>query len=333
MNQPYRRFLQYVKRRFGPSSTLKHYSSDIHIFIGVVGDKAPEEVTVEDIDHFIEHQIAAGMSPMTINRRLSCIHSCFEFLAGEDPARDWPNPVGSRRHHLKTGKHLPRDVSDQDVTRLFSVIDDTRDQAIFGLMVGAGLRVGEVAALRLDSVEAPTEPVTLARLRVEGKGRKERVVWLSPSLWEVLQTWLRERPQMETDVLFVNRWGRPISISGIQFRLKQYSKEVGVTLSCHRLRHTFARRLVENGLPVDSLAKLLGHSQLKTTQRYIDGADPTVRADFTQAMAGLDTLLVLDQASPPEPAGPQPAPQPQDGLPGRVAETAPTSGLHAILDG
>ena len=55
-------------------------------------------------------------------------------------------------------------------------------------------------------------------------------------------------------------------------------------LSCHQLRHTFARRLVEHDMPVDSLAKLLGHKDLQTTQRYIDGADPTVRADFLEAM-------------------------------------------------
>ncbi len=130
--------------------------------------------------------------------------------------------------------------------------------------------------------------------RVRGKGNRERVVWLTPSLQDVVQTWLRERQAGEHDYVFHNQHGRPISVSGIQYRLKQYCQTTGVALSCHRLRHTFARRLVEQGLPVDSLARLLGHSQLTTTQLYIDGADPTVRADFLAAMAQLENALVVE---------------------------------------
>ena len=63
---------------------------------------------------------------------------------------------------------------------------------------------------------------------------------------------------------------------------------------CHQLRHTFARRLTEKGMPIDSLAKLLGHSDLNTTQLYIDGANPAVREDFLQAMQSLDLLFQTD---------------------------------------
>ncbi len=137
-------FERYIKRRFGQSSTLKHYSSNLNIFIDAVGTKAPEAVTAEDIDGFVDHQIAAGLSPATINRRLASLHTFFECLASEKSERDWPNPV-IQRHRLKTGSHLPRDVPDA-AARLFAVISNERDRAMFGLMVGAGLRVGEVAA-------------------------------------------------------------------------------------------------------------------------------------------------------------------------------------------
>ena len=107
MHQACARFEQYLKRRFGQSSTPKHYISDLRIFLRTVGDKAAEEVTVGDIDGFVGQQIAAAMSPATINRRLSCLHSFFEYLAAEQPERTWPDPVIRRRHHLKTGSHLP----------------------------------------------------------------------------------------------------------------------------------------------------------------------------------------------------------------------------------
>lgn len=117
------------------------------------------------------------------------------------------------------------------------------------------------------------------------------MVWLTPSLWEALQTWLKVRQAVESECLFLSQRGSPISVAGIQYRFRQYCQTAGVTLTCHQLRHTFARRMVENGLPVDSLAKLLGHNDLQSTQRYIDGADPTVRADFAAAMTALESAL------------------------------------------
>jgi integrase len=75
---------------------------------------------------------------------------------------------------------------------------------MFGLMVGAGLRVGEMATLHLDNVEEPTEPGHLAKLRVRGKGNKDRLVWLSESLWDILPAWLKVRPMVEMDRIGLN---------------------------------------------------------------------------------------------------------------------------------
>ncbi len=299
MDQARLRFGEYVKRRFGQSSTYKHYVNDLKIIIQIIGNKAPRQVTAQDVDHFIEAQIAVGMKPTTINRRLASLHSLFEYLAIEDMTEDWPNPVIARRHYLKTGSPLPRDMKEDEMQRLFEVIVDERDRAMFGLMAGAGLRVGEVASLRLDGLEPAARFEQWTKVRVVGKGNKERVVWLTNELWETVQNWLDKRPAVEHPEVFLNHQGRPISVSGIQYRLKQYAQAAGVTVSCHRLRHTFARRLTEQGLAIDSLAKLLGHSRLQSTARYINGADPTVRLDFAQAMQGLASPAKAPVTSPP----------------------------------
>jgi integrase/recombinase XerD len=166
-----------------------------------------------------------------------------------------------------------------------------------------------VAALSQTDMEAPAASGQWAKLRVRGKGNKERMVWLTTSLWERVQAWLKVRPEVESDYLFLSYRGGPLSVAGIQYRLKQHCQAAGVSFSCHQLRHTFGRRLTEHGLPIDSLAKLLGHTRLETTQRYIDGADPTVRHDFTVAMAHLETALSDEPAppvSPPQPVGATP---------------------------
>ncbi len=238
MRQASIRFEKYLKRRFAGSSTAKHYMSDLNIFIQTIGDKTPESVTSLDIDEFVNTQIAAGLAPATINRRLSSLRTFFEYLASEDLTHTWPNPVIWRRHGVKLGEHLPRDVPDADVARLFAGIADPRDRAMFSLMVGAGLRVGEVNTLRLGWLEAPSGTNQLARLRVLGKGNKERIVWCVPSLQLVLGDWLASRPQVDHDFLFLNQRGTPISVSGIQYCLKQYGESSGVTFTCHQLRHT-----------------------------------------------------------------------------------------------
>ena len=112
------RFEQYILRRFGQTTTLKHDQSDLNVFIETRGHKKPETITAADTDGFIDQQRTAELKPSTINRRLATLHSFFEYLASEKPERVWPNPVNWRRHQLKTGRHLPQDVSDEEVERL-----------------------------------------------------------------------------------------------------------------------------------------------------------------------------------------------------------------------
>lgn len=279
-------FKAYLQRRYPDRSTGKHYISDLTIFSQFVGKKSPRDITVKTIDAFVQVQQAAKLKPTTINRRLSAISSFFEFIIAEAENDTWRNPVRWKRHSVGTGHHLPRDVSDDTADALLSVVSDPRDRAIFSLMLKAGLRVGEVVTLTLNDFDPPLQ-YNLARLRVCGKGRKERLTWLTQEAWLELAAWLKVRPESQSQVLFLNQHGRPLSVSGVQYRLKRYRQQTGLDLTCHQLRHTFARRLAEQHMPVDSLAKLLGHNDLQTTQLYIDGAAPTVRQDFERAMQGL----------------------------------------------
>jgi len=283
------RFKHYVEQRYPDRSTSKHYMSDLAIFHQHIGDVQPQMITPTMVSDFVEAQSNQGLKGATINRRLSALSSFFEFLIFEAEDDNWSNPVHWKRHSIRPGHHLPRDVSDQTVSQLLVVIEDRRDRALFGLMINAGLRVGEVVELQLNDLH-PLEQNGLARLRVRGKGDKERIVWLTAEVVHHIQQWLQQRPQSESTYLFLNQHHRSLSVSGVQFRLKQYCQQAGVQLSCHQLRHTFARRLVEHNMPIDSLAKLLGHNDLQTTQRYIDGADPTVRADFLEAMQQVTQL-------------------------------------------
>lgn len=282
------KFAAYLTRRYGDRSTPKHYLNDLDMFIRQVGSVNPNNVTMQQIDEFIDKQQARGLKPATINRRLASIHTFFEFISSEEGVPELVNPVQWRRHRIKEGSRLPRDASDGDVTQLFETIEDNRDKAIFGLMVGAGLRVGEVVSLQVEDLEMPTSAEQSARLRVRGKGQKERIVWLTPYWYNVVRQWIGQRPESETDHLFLNQHRRALSVAGVQYRLRQVCQQAGIQLTCHQLRHTFARRLAEQQMPTESIAELMGHEQVSTTQRYTSGANVALRNSFLEAMAQLE---------------------------------------------
>jgi len=233
-------FKPYLERHHPDRSTTKHYINDLNIFSDFVGERSSREISVKTMDAFVQAQSAQNLKPATINRRLSAISSFFEYLIAEAEDDTWRNPVRWKRHRIQPGHHLPRDVSDETADRLLAAIDDARDYAMFSLMLKAGLRVGEVVTLRLDALEPPDQN-NLARLRVRGKGDKERTVWLTQETWLSVQAWRAIRPASQSQTLFLNQHARPLSVSGVQDRLKRYTRRIGVHLTCHQLRHTFGR--------------------------------------------------------------------------------------------
>ncbi len=313
--QAIQKFEAYLKRRAPESRTWVDYVSDVRQFATTCA-KAWDEVNLYDIDAFIDQQRQAGLSPATLKRRVNALKVFFDFLAEDSGDLSWPNPVRPKRHRIKQAKRLPRDLSDEQVSRLWAVISQPRDRAWFALMLRAGLRVAEVAALTLTALLTPASADQPARLRVQGKGQKERIVLLTADAAAVLQAWLDVRPTSEHEAIFLNERGQPLSANGIEWLLRGYSQAAGLKASPHQLRHTFARQLLEGGMPITSLGKLLGHAQISTTEIYTAGADPDLAQAYQTAMTHLarsgppDRELSAEWSAPSEPEPPPPPPRP-----------------------
>jgi integrase/recombinase XerC len=281
------KFKEYLQRRFPDRRTSKDYVSDLRQFMASCA-KAWREVNMHDIDQFVDQQRQSGLKAATVKRRAAALKTFFDFLAEESGDLSWPNPVRMKRHAGKQAQRLPRDLSNEAVVRLWGCITGQRDRAWFALMLRAGLRVGEVSGLKLEDILAPARENQPARLRVCGKGRKERVVLLTEDAYAVLQAWLQERPDSLQPQVFLNeRDGGRLSENGIEYRLRSYARQAGLSVTPHQLRHTYARQLTEAGMPVTSLGKLLGHAQVTTTQIYTAGADPELAQAYQQAMQRL----------------------------------------------
>lgn len=307
------RFKRYLQRRAPGRRTAIDYVSDVRQFAAYCS-KPWTEVTMHDIDAFVDQQRQAKLGASTIKRRVAGLKVFFDFLAEESGDLSRSNPVRFKRHAGKQPKRLPRDLSNEQVEQLWSAITAPRDRAWFALMLRAGLRVGEVVSLTQSDLLTPPTEDQPARLRVCGKGQKERVVLLTADAYAVLQEWTQQRPASEHNTIFLNHRGQPLTTNGIEWLLRRYGQQRGIKVTPHQLRHTFARQLTEGGMPLTSLGKLMGHAQVSTTQVYTAGADPELAQAYQTAITRLaGQSLPVDQ--PAEPSSPAPVPRPVLAIP------------------
>lgn len=277
------RFVNWTRRRSPEARTWKDYGYDLRFFLEVVGDRPLKDITFRDIDQFVAVQSEKGFKPSTINRRLAAVISLYGFLAAED--EELACPVIVRRHHLREPRRLPRPVAEPDLQQFFAVIKDTRDRAMFILMLRCGLRIGEVAALQMVDLFLEED---YPRIVVRGKGSRERGVYLSPQAKRGLQEYLATRPTVKSEFVFLSYLEEGLSTTSIHNRLLKYRAEAGIKITAHRLRHSFANDLLNADAAITSIQKLMGHRWIESTQTYVLANDKQVCADYYAACAKLE---------------------------------------------
>lgn len=212
-----------------------------------------------------------GQKPATRNRRLSALRCFFRFRVqagarASDPSEGLPGPKPERR--------LPAPLAAEDCERLIEAPSERRDErllardrALFDLLYGTGLRVGEAVALCWRDFDRERR-----ELRVLGKGSKERVVPVPAQACESLLDYLEERrrPGILAEPVFLNARGGRLSERGVRKVLARRLLELGIArrASPHTLRHSYATHLLDADVDLRTIQELLGHERLATTQRY-----------------------------------------------------------------
>jgi integrase/recombinase XerD len=169
------------------------------------------------------------------------------------------------------------------------------------LLLYGGLRVEEVLTVTAAAITIPEQAEEPVRIRVCGKGRKERIVYIPQERFEPVQSYLATlADQKQMEPLFYNHRDQPLRKNGVQWLLRNYGQQCGVAVSPHRLRHTCARWLAEGRMPLLSLSRFLGHSNVHTTQRYIDNADVAVRDQYQVAMTQAKESVITTEPAWPE---------------------------------
>lgn len=274
-------FRRHLKRRNYSPHTVKYYLNIIKQYV-IWLDVPLEQATSGKIDVYIDHLHKKRMNPASINLYLVIIRVFYNYLRYDERV-DLINPV-KRNHRLRVPKPLPRSLRDQEVERLFGVIKGKRDIAIFKLMLRCGLRVEEVSNLSLGDIDLKRRRILVQ----QGKGGKDRVVYISDDAHDALVAYLKIRSHYRVKKVFLvekgTYKGRSISVRGIQKRIEYYAKKTGLKVSCHRLRHTMATQLLNAEAEVETIQDLLGHNWITTTQRYCKVSNLKVQRDYFKAM-------------------------------------------------
>jgi site-specific recombinase XerD len=272
-------FRRYLERRQFSAHTIISYTLDLRLFFTEVPVPLAQ-VSFREIDQFVEHQHQHDRSWATINRRLNALKHFFAFCLDQQLVRG--NPV-KPSHFVRRGRPLPKALSREQVQRLFAQIVHPMDRALFLVMLRGGLRVSEVAHLQLEHIDWEQQALQI----VQGKGRKDRRVYLSPDAIASLHQCLAQHPgtRVQSSVFWNRkRHTQPLSIKAIQKKMERYAKAAGITASCHSLRHTFASNLLEHGAEVVTIRDFLGHSQIASSERYAKVSNQKVKQEYLRTM-------------------------------------------------
>jgi len=268
-------FLSYLSAEKGlAKNTLESYSRDLRKFIAFLDDKEKKFLSLAraDIVDFLDLLRYEGYALSSICRIISAIRGFCKFLIiekvlDEDPSENLQGP--------KRWDRLPKSLT---VSEILSVLNESRsnrkspiavrDHVMFELLYSSGLRVSELVTLKLDDIN-----VEAGFVKVLGKGSKERIVPVTTGTVQKLKGYINNQRQeilknRRSPYLFVTRRGKPMTRQRLWQTIRAIGRKLGIKLSPHTMRHSFATHLLEGGADLRSLQKMLGHVDISTTQIY-----------------------------------------------------------------
>lgn len=250
--------------------TLTAYQLQHNLLLRYLGNKPLTEITTEDLKRYLAAQ--THLKPASLGHRVRFLKSLFRWAHEEGLITS--NPA-TKIHEPKVPKRVPKPLPEEDLESLIVACQTPLEHALVDFLFTSGCRIGEVHGLNRRDIDWENRSVI-----VRGKGDKEREVYFSvrAAIW--LRKYLKSRKDNE-EALFATerRPYRRMSIAQLRYILKRVANRVGLKTSVHphRLRHSYACHLLENGAPLELIQTLMGHEKLETTRLYAALSGPRRR--------------------------------------------------------
>lgn len=255
-------------------NTARSYNRDLRAYFDWAARAEVDPLTLShrQLRLYLADLNDSGYARTTVARKMACLRSFFEYLIAQKVIEQNPAALLSSP---KLPSRLPKALSENDVAKLLdSTFADTpkgiRDAAVLETLYASGMRVSEVASLKVNDVN-----FSAGNALVAGKGSKQRMVPIHPFALARLRDYItKARPQLSaseaTDALFISTRGKPLSADAIRRIVSEAAKVAGLSahVSPHTLRHSFATDLLNNDTDLRTVQEFLGHSNLSTTQIY-----------------------------------------------------------------
>ncbi len=282
------KYLEYEKRY--SSNTLISYQNDLQQFADFLKpeyDKRPASANSIQIRAWLSELMAAGVSPKTVNRKISSLKSFYKFL--ETQNKITINPM-HKVSSPKIGKKLPVFVPEERMQMLFDEFDfgeefpEVRNRLILEMFYATGMRLSELTTLKHKDVD-----IFSAQIKVKGKGNKERVIPMLRPLVNTYKKYLALKQDIFgyniTDDVFVTDEGKKIYRKFV-YRVVNFYLSTHTTVgkrSPHVLRHSFATHMLNQGADINAIKELLGHSSLSATEIYTHNTVEKLKTVYKQA--------------------------------------------------
>ncbi len=273
-------FLRYISIiKSLDSKTIKAYKSDI---FGMYNYFKQNNIQKIESKHLLNYILflkdQKGSKESTLKRKLISFKLFFDYLYNKKIIKN--NLINEINFKIKKEHRLPKTLSSNSIKNLLDSMENytnkslssfqkyqiTRDIAVIDILVSLGIRIGELATIKLNDIDLDEKTIL-----IHGKGKKERLLYFSSDKTIInIEKWINIR-KSDSTFLFTNRYGNPLSIHSIEAIYEKYRKLANLPRSTpHYLRHTFATYLLNNGADIRSVQELLGHSNISTTEIYTE---------------------------------------------------------------
>jgi integrase/recombinase XerD len=276
-------YLRYQHRRNCRPNTIRNTFQGLEsfmIFMKKLGKNNLLEMEKRDLEAFVEHEQDRGLKLSTVGMRLKILKAFIHYLIEQGKLGEEVFPW---KLTIKEPEKLPRAMDPDDVTLLLALDDKIRDRAMILLLLRTGMRIGELLNTRMSDINIKEKKILI----YEGeKNYIGRVVYFSEDAKVALDAWLKERNQ-KVEFLFYGPKGKALGYPAARIAFIKYLEKAGLShkgYTMHCLRHTYATDLLNAGMPLECLSKLLGHTSLEVTRRYARLSDKSREEAYFKAM-------------------------------------------------
>jgi len=278
-----KQFNRHLALKAYSQSTIRTYDNEFRQFLQMIKDKPASSFSVSRLKDYFEYcYTKLYLSENTLHSRINALKFYYEQVLGQEKFFwEIPRP---KKHLI-----LPKVLGEDELRRLFAAANNLKHKAILFAAYSAGLRVSEVINLRLQDIDRERKQLFVYC----SKGKKDRYVALSPLLLDVLESYYRMWQPKPTNYLFEgDEVGQPYSTRSAQIIFHNAKQKAGIskTITFHGLRHSFATHMLEKGVDVKYIKEILGHFNIKTTERYLH----VKRETLVNIVSPLDALYGKD---------------------------------------